>query len=171
MSFSGDLDLPAWLRVGALRRPLSMEDFPTVARRARLIATLAVFVASVAGCSEEPGSELEVRECLWVYSVAVHGARFEGREVPLCASIDEGRDGVLRLSDMMKPQTRLILRFPESAHGDPGVARVRVAIAARAEGSRMPSMEGRYHGRVELRTESQNVFHVSRVDWLDGRPR
>lgn len=139
----------------------------------RKLALLIPFwlAAMMTGCAEEPGSELEVRECLWVYSVAVDGERFLGREIPVCGWLSAGRDaGTLYLTESMKPQTRLILRWPDPPNGDPGVARVLDRLAATPPGERLPTMEARYHGRVELRSDSENLFHVSRVDWLDGRP-
>ncbi len=147
-----------------------MDEHHPSAGRALMLITLAFLAVSATGCGEEPGSELEVRECLWVYSVAVHGDRFLGREIPVCGSIASGRDGALNLTEGMKPQTRLILRFPASPNGDPGVTRVLATLAASPPGAPLPSLEARYHGRVELRTDTENVFHVTRVDWLDGAP-
>lgn len=106
-----------------------------------------------------------------MYDVATHHEAFVGREVPVCGSIAlDGRDGRLRLSDGMWPQRRVIVQLPAAPNGDPGVARVLDAVAASRGGARLAPFEARYHGRVEPGGAHENVLHVTRVDWLDGRP-
>ena len=144
--------------------PLNMPRHP--------FAAVAVALAlACAGCGYDPEGDLETRGCLWVSAVARHGEHFGDREVPVCGSIEAPvRDGRLRLSDEEYPQSRVILDLPPAPNAEPGVARVRAVLDAWRPSQRFPRVDARFHGRVEPRRDHENVLHVTRVDWLDGRP-
>ncbi|WP_460831729.1 hypothetical protein [Lysobacter humi (ex Lee et al. 2017)] len=142
---------------------------PATVSRPRAALMLAGVLAAT-GCGHDADADLQARGCLGVHDLATHGATYAGRDVPVCGWIDSAaRDGRLRLTESMKPQTRVVLQLPAAPNGDAGVARVLDAVAGWRHGGRMPGFEGRYHGRLEMRRGGENVLHVARIDRLDGQ--
>lgn len=138
----------------------------------RLAALTLTLALACAGCGGyDPTDSVDARGCAWVLDVAKYGDAFAGVEVPVCGSIGfAGGDGRLRLADHMKPQWHVVVELPATPNGDPGVGRVLDALKQGGVIAQGRSLEARYHGRVEVVAGGENVLHVSRVDWLDGRP-
>lgn len=122
------------------------------------------------GCAEKPGDELEYRECLFVYSAARHAELFEGREVPVCGSIKIGPDGQPRLSDHVRRGGFVLLDLPTAHRNAPGMGEVLAAVERLRKGEKL-YLEARFHGRIEVRPVAGNVLHVTRIDWVGGRPK
>ena len=131
----------------------------------------ALLIAALAcGCSEKPGDELKSRECLFVYNAARHGEAFEGREVPVCGSIKVDGGGVPRLSDYVRYGGFVWLDLPPEQENAPGMADALAAVEGLRKGEKH-YFEARFHGRIEVRPGAGNVLHVTRIDWIGGRPR
>ena len=137
--------------------------------RPALLAPI-VLAGLVCGCREQPGDELAIRECLFVYNAARHGEAFEGREVPVCGSLRVDPDGVTRLSDFVRGGGHVEVDLLPGPQNDPGMAQA-LTIVERLRKGEKHSPEARFHGRIEVRPGAENVLHVTRVDWIGGRPR
>ena len=129
-----------------------------------------ILAALASGCAEEPGDELDYRECLFVYSAARHAELFEGREVPVCGSIKVEKDGIPRLSDYVRYGGFVQLDLPPARRNAPGMADALAAVERLRKGEKL-YFEARFHGRIEVRRGATNVLHVTRIDWIGGRPR
>ena len=105
-----------------------------------------------------------------MYNAARHGEAFAGREVPVCGSIKVGPDGVTRLSDFVRYGGFVELDLPTDPGTDAGMAEALATVEGLRKGEKR-YLEARFHGRIEVRPGAANVLHVTRVDWVGGRPR